>query len=73
MNFELICKRSMKDIGIIDENGHFDMDKFQQHIENCEPCLDLMESFANFMTHQTEKRDARKNRPKRIPSARHTT
>ncbi len=54
MKFQLICDRNPKDLGIIDENGHFDMDKFQQHVENCETCLKLMESFVSFMGHFKE-------------------
>ncbi len=66
MKFDLICDNSVKDLGIIDDAGHFDMDKFHSHIESCETCLDLMESFANFLAIKKEYQDGRKKRSTKI-------
>ena len=62
MKFDLICDNSVKELGIIDENGHFDMDKFHDHVESCETCLKLLETFVHFMELAKEERIAQESK-----------
>ncbi|MBA7661752.1 hypothetical protein ES703_69772 [subsurface metagenome] len=38
MRFILFCKQNPKTLGIEDEQGNWDYDKFREHIKTCPEC-----------------------------------
>ena len=71
MKYTLLCNQSMKDLKIVDEKGHLNLNKFQEHIQDCDICLDLMETFAAFMDIKKEGLSPDAKKTKAVPSARH--
>lgn len=39
MKFMLYCKNDPRDVGIEDEDGNWDYDKFREHIKTCPECV----------------------------------
>ncbi|MBW8042576.1 MAG: hypothetical protein FVQ85_21635 [Planctomycetes bacterium] len=70
MNPTLLCDSSAKVLGIIDDNGHWDMEKFHEHVISCEVCLDLMETFFKVMR-ETKRGDLLNGKKaKKVPNKR---
>jgi hypothetical protein len=70
MKYDLICASSAEELGIVDDRGHFDMSKFHSHIENCEVCLELMETFVKVMDNKARRKRRIGKKAKRVSSKR---